>query len=398
MSFDSLLLSGPPEIDFTVPPDATASPLEIADIKATLRKYLEELHEITMNHGGYPQNLSVTVVPEFFKYYTIINIGTAANNPYTGPNAYIFEEDALRILAELYGMPLGQDRWEQISAGSTTATLSAIVKANVELRGPPTAELSGKNTIIFAIEESHYAAKKNAYTTYGFYVPVPIEAECVKAGVPRTCKGIAFKIFASLVQQYKDHPIIAIATCGTTVRELRDDTAGMIAVFKEAGIPKEKFRVKIVGAYAGLASNMLDEIPESEKAKFHDGVFAIICSLHKKFGANRVGGIVIGKKTEGCPDGSPVAYLSGALDYNEEGLRNGAMALGFWIRLKLYAWQGYINQARRCADAAAKLAQDLVDAGASETLLNTAATTVFFPKPLVAKRTPVLRESFSYVI
>jgi glutamate/tyrosine decarboxylase-like PLP-dependent enzyme len=183
------------------------------------------------------------------------------------------------------------------------------------------------------------------------------------------------------VQQYKDHPIIAIATCGTTVRELRDDTAGMIAVIKEAGVPKERFRVKIDGAYAGPASNMLYEIPESEKATFHDGVFAIICSLHKTFGANRVGGIVIGKKTEGSPDGSPVAYLSGALDDSVEGSRNGAMALGFWIRLKLYAWQGYINQARHCADAAAKLAQDLVDAGVSETFLNTGATTVFFPKP-----------------
>jgi glutamate/tyrosine decarboxylase-like PLP-dependent enzyme len=110
-------------------------------------------------------------------------------------------------------------------------------------------------------------------------------------------------------------------------------------------------------------------------------VFAIVCSLHKKFGSNRVGGVVIGRKTEGSSDGNEVEYLSGAVDDSVEGSRNGHMALGLWIRLKLYAWQGYIDQARRCADEAGKFAQALVDRGVPETFRITGATTVCFPKP-----------------
>jgi glutamate/tyrosine decarboxylase-like PLP-dependent enzyme len=127
-------------------------------------------------------------------------------------------------------------------------------------------------------------------------------------------------------------PRKAIASCGTTVRELRDDIVGMIGILKTAGV---EFCLIFDGAYAGSASNMLDEIPEGQKAKFHDGVFAIVCSLHKKFGSNRVGGIVIGRKMEGSSDGNEVEYLSGAVDDSVEGSRNGYMALVLWIRLKL---------------------------------------------------------------
>lgn len=38
-------------------------------------------------------------------------------------------------------------------------------------------------------------------------------------------------------------------------------------------------------------------------------------------------------------------------------------------------------QARRCADAAKELGQDLVDGGVQETFLNVGVTTVFFPVP-----------------
>lgn len=103
----------------------------------------------------------------------------------------------------------------------------------------------------------------------------------------------------------------------------------MIEVVRAAGIGEDRFRGIIDDAYAGPASNMLTEIPERERAKFHKGVFAIICSLHEAIGSNRVGGLVIGRVSDGASAGKAVAYLNGALDDSVEGSRNSAMAVAF---------------------------------------------------------------------
>lgn len=340
MSFNELP-PDPPELKFVVPPDATASPVTVANTKATLADFLERLHETSKHHGGYPQNFSGTVLPRAFRHYTIINIGSPSNNPYLGPNAHKFEADALRILAGLYCLPLGQRSWGHISSGSTTALLSAVVKANKELRGPARPVLNSKNTIILANEEVHYATPKNAGTTHSFFVSVPVKEDDVEEGKPRTCKGIDLEALAVEVLKYRDHPLILVASCGTTFRELRDDVVGMIEVVRAAGIREDQFRLIIDGANAGPASNMLPEVPERERAKFHRLVFAIVCSLHKAIGSNRVGGVVIGRVSEGAPTGDQIDYLNGACDAGVEGSRNGAMAVALWIRLLLYGWEGY---------------------------------------------------------
>jgi hypothetical protein len=113
MSFDNLCAQVP-TLEFNRPPDATASEFEIAQIKATLQNFLKQLHATTLNHAGYPQNFSGSVIPEAFNNYTIINIGTAANNPYTSPNSHMFEEDALRMMDDFFGSPLGKPRWGHI--------------------------------------------------------------------------------------------------------------------------------------------------------------------------------------------------------------------------------------------------------------------------------------------
>jgi glutamate/tyrosine decarboxylase-like PLP-dependent enzyme len=125
----------------------------------------------------------------------------------------------LRMMADFFGLPLGQHRSEHIISGGTTAILAAIIKGNEELRAPLAPELNGKNMIVLANEEAQYASKKNAETLFSCFVPVPVLPDRIKTGKPRNCGGMDLEKFAKLVEQYRYHPIIAIASCSAVVQK-----------------------------------------------------------------------------------------------------------------------------------------------------------------------------------
>lgn len=356
---------------------------KIVECEAEISLFNQIAEKRISNYLGYPTALFQGLLPDELLGKLMLNVGDWRDNKFMAPNTHEYEFEATKYLKDIFRFPYGTKEWGNSCAGSSEAILAAIVYA----RGLMKAK-TGKTPVILTSSEAHYSHRKCAYIA---------GLECISIKTDEKA-AMDMKALSVSIADLGDNPIIVLATTGTTVREGYDPIVDIAEQLKSR---KAESYLHIDAALCGFTAPFLDEIESRLKPLFHEGVDSISVSLHKFFGCNRPGALLLGvdRSCGEFPFMKRVEYID-AKDSTPSGSRNGHPVLAFAMLYRLIGREGFKKMAENCLAKAEYLTARLRIEGI-QVFHNEGALTVVMPQPsaeIVDKYTLACSDGGAHVI
>ena len=260
------------------------------------------------------------------------------------------EREVVSFVANLFRAPKDA-HWGYVTNGGTEGNLYGLYLARETL---PTAKA-------YYSKAAHYSIKKNLNI---------LRIETVEIDTDDTD---AMNLEDLKRKLDPNTPAIIMATCGTTMKQGRDDVAAIKSILTAN---KMDHYIHCDAALDGMIAPFLKDRP---KFDFVDGADSIAVSGHKFIGCPIPCGVVVCKRELVDAISNYIPYIHGR-DETITGSRNGITPLFLWYAIRETSKEGFEQRVLDCVEKAEYTQEKMLKIGI-DAKLNKDTITVTFPKP-----------------
>ena len=261
------------------------------------------------------------------------------------------EREVVSFMADLFRAPK-DDHWGYVTNGGTEGNLYGLYLGR---------ETFPEATAYYT-KAAHYSIRKNLDL---------LRIQAVEIEVDAT-DSMDLHDFRKKLNV--NAPAIVMATCGTTMRQGRDDVIQIKKILKDTGVCDHYIHCD--AALDGMIAPFLSPRPAFD---FVDGSDSISVSGHKFIGCPIPCGIVICRRHKVEAISRYIPYING-YDDTITGSRNGITPLFLWYAINKIKKKGLAAKVKDCVERAEYACRKLRQLGVSAKL-NQNTITVVFPRP-----------------
>jgi histidine decarboxylase len=250
----------------------------------------------------------------------INNIGDPYRDPAGADHTKDLERQVVQFLADLFRAPTS-DRWGYVTTGGTEGNIHALYAARSRL----------PDAVLYVTRSAHYSVPKA-----GDLLRMPTVVVDTTG-----CGEMDYTDLRAAVMARRDRPAVVVANIGTTMTEAVDDTARIVAVLDQVGVPDR--HVHADAALAGIPLALLDPA-QRPCCDLSEGADSITVSGHKFLGCPFPCGVVLTRRSLIDAMASPVGYI-GCADTTLTGSRSGHAPLLLWYALRRHGIDGLRRRA-----------------------------------------------------
>ena len=280
------------------------------------------------------------------------------------------EREVVSFVAELFRAPK-DDHWGYVTNGGTEGNLYGLYLARETF---PTAKA-------YFSKAAHYSIKKNLNI---------LRIETVEIDTDETD---AMDLEDLKRKLDPNSPAIIMATCGTTMKQGRDDISQIKSILSDRNIAHY---IHCDAALDGMIAPFLEDRP---KFDFVDGADSIAVSGHKFIGCPIPCGVVVCKRELVDAISNYIPYIHGR-DETITGSRNGITPLFLWYAIRETSKEGLGKRVQDSVEKARYAQKKMIEAGI-DAKLNKDTITVTFPKPsneLVQKWQLATQSDYAHIL
>ena len=339
----------PAELDLQAAADLSNTQI---DVGAVLNTLLDQAELAAPTNIGKPGAVDIDYEPVLRLFSRLFNnVGDPRVDGDGAAHTKILERAVIDWCADLFGLP-PDDSWGYVTAGGTEGNLAALHAAHHRFLGRRRRagrivhdDAPAPAPLVLYSQEAHYSIRK---------IVEIIGADALVVDVDNRGE-MDYGHLAELVAEHRDHPIIVVATAGTTMGEAVDSTSRINAVLVRHQVRHRHLHVD--GALSGFPL-ALDGGLQFDAVS---GVDSIAVSGHKFFGTPIPCGVVLMRDSIRT-QGRYISYTA-APDTTVSGSRCGQAAALIWYAIAKYGAAGHRARADGARALAAYTADRLTEIG-----------------------------------
>ena len=320
---------------------------------------------------GYPTARGYDYSPLYpFLTMPINNCGDPFTETTYKVQTHNIEREVVSFVADIFRAPK-DNHWGYVTNGGTEGNLYGLYLARETL---PTAKA-------YFSKAAHYSIKKNLNI---------LRIECIEID---TDDSDAMDLTDLECKLDPETPAIILATCGTTMKQGRDDVKAIKEILTKR---KMDNYIHCDAALDGMIAPFLTERPHFD---FVDGADSIAVSGHKFIGCPIPCGVVVCKRDLVDEISNYIPYIH-ARDETITGSRNGITPLFLWYALKQTSKEGLKEKVAICVEKARYAQKKMIEAGI-EAKTNKNTITVTFPTPsakMIAKWQLATQGDYAHIL